>query len=92
MNTDADPRKTIPTLEATAADAGHSIEILLSSLNNGQGFAYFADVRLTDSLVTVNPLAAPEPATWAMMLIGFGAVGFAMRRKRSQQRPLAQLA
>jgi len=24
--------------------------------------------------------AVPEPATWAMMLIGFGAVGFAMRR------------
>ena len=32
----------------------------------------------------------PEPATWAMMLLGFGAVGFAMRRR---QRPaLAQLA
>ncbi len=25
--------------------------------------------------------AVPEPATWAMMLVGFGGVGFAMRRK-----------
>jgi len=24
----------------------------------------------------------PEPATWAMMLMGFGAAGFAMRRRR----------
>ena len=28
--------------------------------------------------------AVPEPATWAMMLAGFGAIGFAMRRKRRQ--------
>ena len=27
--------------------------------------------------------AVPEPATWAMMLLGFGAVGFAMRRRRA---------
>lgn len=25
--------------------------------------------------------AVPEPATWAMMMMGFGAMGFAMRRK-----------
>ena len=24
----------------------------------------------------------PEPSTWAMMLFGFGALGFAMRRRR----------
>jgi hypothetical protein len=34
--------------------------------------------------------AVPEPATWAMMLIGFGGMGMAMRRRR---RPvLAQIA
>lgn len=27
--------------------------------------------------------AVPEPSTWAMMLLGFGAVGFAMRRRRN---------
>jgi hypothetical protein len=25
----------------------------------------------------------PEPATWAMMMVGFGAVGFTMRRRRT---------
>ena len=26
--------------------------------------------------------AVPEPSTWAMMLVGFGALGCAMRRRR----------
>ncbi|MFD1787914.1 choice-of-anchor C family protein [Sphingomonas floccifaciens] len=34
----------------------------------------------------VSVTAVPEPATWAMMLIGFGAVGASMRRKRVQGR------
>lgn len=29
--------------------------------------------------------AVPEASTWAMMLVGFGALGFAMRRRRAQQ-------
>jgi PEP-CTERM motif len=35
--------------------------------------------------------AVPEPATWAMMLLGFGAIGFQLRRKRSGA-ALAQFA
>jgi hypothetical protein len=27
-------------------------------------------------------LTVPEPGTWAMMLLGFGAIGFAMRRRK----------
>lgn len=38
----------------------------------------------------LNLSAVPEPATWAMMLIGFGAIGFAARRGRKAA--LAQLA
>jgi hypothetical protein len=34
--------------------------------------------------------AVPEPSTWAMMLLGFGAIGFSMRRRR--RGPLAQPA
>ena len=36
--------------------------------------------------------AVPEPATWAMMLLGFGGIGFAMRRGRKQNRRLLQVA
>ena len=30
----------------------------------------------------VSVTAAPEPATWAMMLVGFGALGLALRRRK----------
>jgi hypothetical protein len=33
---------------------------------------------------TVTPPAVPEPATWAMMIAGFGAVGSAMRYRRGK--------
>jgi len=36
------------------------------------------------------PPSVPEPATWAMMLAGFGATGFAMRRTR--RKLIAQIA
>lgn len=32
---------------------------------------------------TLNVSAIPEPATWAMTLIGFGAIGVVLRRRRS---------
>ena len=34
--------------------------------------------------------AVPEPGTWAMMLMGFGAAGVAMRRRR--RKPILQIA
>ena len=34
-------------------------------------------------------LAVPEPASWALMILGFGVVGFAMRRRTQGQSALA---
>jgi len=65
---------------------------------NGQSIAGLSFDIANGSVDTVSQIrigqavaaAVPEPATWGMMLLGFGAIGFAMRRKR---RPvLMQLA
>lgn len=33
--------------------------------------------------VRLDTLAVPEPATWGLMILGFGAVGAAMRRRKT---------
>lgn len=48
---------------------------------NGSGADKNADYFKVNA-VTAAPV--PEPATWAMLLAGFGAVGFAMRRRKQQ--------
>jgi hypothetical protein len=40
----------------------------------------------------INAPAVPEPATWAMMLLGFGAIGFAQRGRRTTAKKLVHLA
>ena len=42
-------------------------------------------ILLTTGAFVANG-AVPEPATWAMMTLGFGAMGFAMRRKQAATR------
>jgi hypothetical protein len=36
--------------------------------------------------------AVPEPSTWAMMLLGFGGMGVAMRRRRRNSTLMRQMA
>jgi len=57
-----------------------------------QSSAYGATANSGAILVTTPPPpGVPEPATWAMMLAGFGVTGFAMRRTR-RKNLLAQIA
>lgn len=49
----------------------------------------FINGYLNGTVATMAPV--PEPATWALMILGFGAVGYGMRRRKrgSAQRPVA---
>lgn len=47
----------------------------------------FSNIPSQDAFEAANfsvTAAVPEPATWAMMLVGFGGIGFAMRRRKSK--------
>ena len=65
--------------------SGGSFSLLLGDAT----FATPGSARVNGTFTYVSP-SVPEPGTWAMMLIGFGAVGFALRRRRTPA--LAQLA
>ena len=43
----------------------------------------FGGVLYDDFTFTLNA-AVPEPSTWAMMLIGFGGIGYSVRRRRQK--------
>ena len=61
-----------------------------SDVDQGGGFGYlsgFTFARLLDFQIS----AVPEPATWAMLLLGFGIVGAGLRR-RSPMATAAALA
>ncbi len=57
-----------------------------NALKNGGAFAGFPTAGFWTAkfpVIVPPPPAVPEPAAWAMMIVGFGAVGGVMRRRRS---------
>jgi hypothetical protein len=86
------PVSLLPSTGATPANYGFNIwpREGATLTNNSQ----IADFAPDNALLTVHGIvtAVPEPATWLMMLLGFGAIGGAIRFRQAGSRGIPQLA
>jgi hypothetical protein len=78
---------------ASASGSGNSLSLLVNFLGAGDyrfsfGGTAPANGGVANGNLTFQPV--PEPATWAMMLVGFAGIGLAMRRRNKPV--LAQVA
>ena len=72
----------------TAGPYGGYFQVFDPNTNNLQEGLTFGGARQFDGFGTVTveavqTSAAPEPAGWALMILGFGAAGATLRRRRS---------
>ena len=67
----------------TIGQANQFTDVLQSISGSTSRYDFFLyDSGLNQWAANAHTGAVPEPATWAMMLLGFGGIGFAMRRRR----------
>jgi hypothetical protein len=69
----------------TVLQSGPPIDVLILGppiRTSGAIFAYDAPVQVGTWSASVSAVDVPEPATWAMLVLGFGAAGVALRRAR----------
>ena len=80
-----------PDILSASIDESSTIVPLSTTISNGDLFINFSGVSQRSggtariNFTTAGGGAVPEPATWAMMLVGFGATGTALRRRAKPQ-------
>lgn len=59
------------------------IYVAFEDLWKGGDFNYFDETFVFDNVASQSVGGVPEPASWAMLIAGFGMTGAALRRRRS---------
>jgi hypothetical protein len=86
------PVSLLPSMGATPANFGFNIWPRAGSTvtSNSQITDFAPNNQLLSTSGLITPV--PEPATWEMMLVGFGLVGGAIRLRRRAGRRVTQFA
>ena len=66
----------------------HGFQRASNDISRFEVEGYWVGARNLSTFTEVGS-AVPEPATWAMMIIGFGGAGVAIRRRRYAAAALA---
>jgi hypothetical protein len=86
------PVALLPSTGAAPSSYGFNIWPRFGATVTGN--AQISDFAPDNALLSANGLLpVPEPATWLMMLLGFGLIGGIMRFRRDRTKePIAQVA
>jgi hypothetical protein len=68
--------------DAGSGDGNYTVLYLFDFGAEGAGSVNLGANGFSNGVILPPPGGVPEPATWAMMLIGFTGIGFAVRRGR----------
>ena len=76
----ATTNKDYSTTYLSVADVSHTGRMFFDILTPGATFSSYSGHDYGS--LAAPPAAAPEPATWAMMILGFGGIAVSLRRGR----------
>lgn len=79
----------LPLSPSTARDFSFALSGVVPGVNSGSGFTgTVTGGASTDAVLPDLNSATPEAGTWAMLIIGFGAIGSTVRARKRAQAPV----